>query len=215
MALTAAGMSDRHLSVLGWRHRRKSAFPSSNKLWRVAARELPSGERGPRYSYHSSRQDRSCEAHPGVRTLTRRAPVIRLQKRIPRQVPGRSSVQLRDALAKANDGAPKSYLFLCNGGSFHCDLGSKAFKVAIDRDDGSHAPIALETEEAVFAHDVAVYNDVIPFLGMTHIIDRNIVMLAPEEGDLVKGVAIAKHIKSRGLPLSLGDNPMLDAEVLA
>src|SRR5262245_54594197 len=50
---------------------------------------------------------------------------------------------------------------------------------------------------------------------MTDIVDGNIVVLAPKEGHGVERRLTTEHIAGCGLALSLGDNPMLDANGLA
>jgi len=97
----------------------------------------------------------------------------------------------------------------------HQDLGLQAFKVAEDRSNSTHSAIALEAEDAVFAHDVAFNHDLVPCLRMTHIVDWNIVVLAPEKRHSGEGYGVAQHIESRGLALALGDDPVLNADVFA
>jgi hypothetical protein len=50
---------------------------------------------------------------------------------------------------------------------------------------------------------------------MTDIIDRHVVMLAPKERDGSEFLAMSEHVESRGLPLALGNDPMLNANTLA
>jgi len=49
---------------------------------------------------------------------------------------------------------------------FHRHLGLQAFDVTEDRGDGKGAPIALEAQEVVLACDVALDDELVPFLGM-------------------------------------------------
>src|SRR6185312_7172404 len=69
--------------------------------------------------------------------------------------------------------------------SGHCLLHRKlrleAVDVAVDRGDGEHASLGLVAQHAVAPLDVAVDGDLVPFLGVADIIDRHVVMLAPEE----------------------------------
>src|SRR5262245_25972961 len=50
---------------------------------------------------------------------------------------------------------------------------------------------------------------------MAHIVDWNIVMLAPEERSRSEGSGDTHHIEGRDLSLPLCDHPMLDAEAFA
>src|SRR4029077_21031626 len=52
----------------------------------------------------------------------------------------------------------------------------------------------------------------VPGLGVADIIDRHVVMLAPEERHRREGLASAQHAERGGLALALGDHPMLDAD---
>src|SRR5689334_3635650 len=99
------------------------------------------------------------------------------------------------------------------GRVLHQDLGLQTIEVAEDRSDSTHSAIALEAEDAVFAHDVAFSDDLVPRLRMTHIVDWDIVMLAPEKRHGGEGHGLAHHVESRGLSLTLGNDPVLDADI--
>jgi len=97
----------------------------------------------------------------------------------------------------------------------HHDLGLKAFNVAENRGDGEHAPIALEPQEAVLARDITVDRDLVPILGMSDIVDRDVVMLTPEKRHGGERIVATKHVECSGLPLALSDGPVLNADVFA
>src|SRR5262249_3616557 len=59
------------------------------------------------------------------------------------------------------------------------------------------------------------YRQLIPLLGMADIVDRHVVVLAPEERDGAEGLATSQHGERGGLTLPLGDNPMLHPNALA
>src|SRR4029077_3258209 len=73
------------------------------------------------------------------------------------------------------------------------------------------APLALVAQQAVLGRDVAFDRDFVPTLGMTDIVDRDVVVLAPEERHRDERLAMAEHVARRGLALSFGDHPVLDA----
>src|SRR6516162_474619 len=50
---------------------------------------------------------------------------------------------------------------------------------------------------------------------MTNVVDRDVVVLAPEERHSVEFLALPQHIAGGGLPLTLSDHPMLDPDILA
>ena len=85
----------------------------------------------------------------------------------------------------------------------------------IDRGGGERASAELVAHQAVLAGDVAVDRELVPFLGVTDIVDRDVVVLAPEERHGVELLAQAQHVERRGLSLALGDHPVLDADRLA
>ena len=78
-----------------------------------------------------------------------------------------------------------------------------------DRERGS---VQAEAQQAIRG---AVDGDIVPPLCMTYIVDWNVGVLAPEEGDGVEGSVEPEHVQRRDLSLALGDNPMLDASELA
>src|SRR5579872_299375 len=98
---------------------------------------------------------------------------------------------------------------------FHRDLGIETGDVAVDRGHREHAPAVLVEDQAVLRADIAVNGDFIPLFGVTDIIDRHVVMLAPEERHRVEHLALPEHIARRGLALPLRDHPMFDANGLA
>src|SRR6201995_4075731 len=92
----------------------------------------------------------------------------------------------------------------------HRQLRLQAGDVTIDRGDRQHAALALVAQQAVPLHDVAVDIDLVPGLGVADIIDRHVVMLAPEERHRVERLARAQHVARRGLALAFRHHPMLD-----
>src|SRR6516162_1777155 len=63
--------------------------------------------------------------------------------------------------------------------------------------------------------DIASLLDVIPGGGMADIVDRDVVVLAPEERDRGIALAAAEQVARGRLALPLGDDPVLDAQPLA
>src|SRR5206468_11852976 len=96
----------------------------------------------------------------------------------------------------------------------HRKLGLEACDVAIDRGDGEYAAVALVLQQAILSRDVAVDGDLVPFLGVADIVDRHVVVLAPEKRHRMERLALAKHVSRGGLALALGDHPTFDANGL-
>src|SRR6185503_540408 len=58
--------------------------------------------------------------------------------------------------------------------------------------------------------EVAVYLDRVPALGMAHVVDGDVVVLAPEEWHIGEWCALADAGAGDGLDLPLGQPPVLD-----
>src|SRR6516225_7930944 len=63
--------------------------------------------------------------------------------------------------------------------------------------------------------DIAALLDVVPGGGMADLVDRDIIVLAPEERDRGIALAAAEQVARGRLALPLGDDPVLDAQPLA
>ena len=63
--------------------------------------------------------------------------------------------------------------------------------------------------------DIAVDGDLVPGLGMADIIDRHVVMLAPEKRHRVERLALPQHVACRGLALAFRHHPVLDPDILS
>jgi len=86
-------------------------------------------------------------------------------------------------------------------------------EVAIDGGDGQDAFITSILNETVPRVDAAVDPDLIPFFGMTDIVDGNVIVLAPEEWYGVEAFVLAEHVARCGLALPLGYDPMLNPDI--
>src|SRR5262249_31524902 len=84
-------------------------------------------------------------------------------------------------------------------GLLHRQLGLEAVEIAIDRSNGEHAAVAAIAQQAVLRLDVALDRDRVPALGMTDIIDRHVIVLAPEERHRVEALFVPEHVGCRGL----------------
>src|SRR5258705_38277 len=74
---------------------------------------------------------------------------------------------------------------------------------------------ALVLQQTIFRRDVAVDGNLVPCLGVADIIDRHVVVLAPEKWHGVECLALPQHIARGGLALAFGHHPMLDPDILA
>src|SRR5262249_39549313 len=96
----------------------------------------------------------------------------------------------------------------------HRHLGLEAGDVPEDRGDGERATALLVAHQAVLARNITLDRHFVPGLGVADIVDRDVVMLAPKEWYGLELFAPAQHIQRGRLPLTLGDDPMFDADAL-
>ena len=73
----------------------------------------------------------------------------------------------------------------------------------------------MKAHQAIPAGDIALDGELVPLLGMADVVDRNVVVLAPEERRCGEIFALAEHVQRRDLSLALRHDPMLDADGLA
>src|SRR5439155_5058461 len=88
-------------------------------------------------------------------------------------------------------------------------LDLEALQVAIDRSHRQHLAVAAIAHQAVARGNVAVDLDRIPFFRVAGVVDRHVVVLAPEERHVGEALAGAEHVFGRGLALPLGHDPVL------
>src|SRR5581483_9434231 len=98
--------------------------------------------------------------------------------------------------------------------SLYFQFGFEAGAVAIDRGHGQCAAAELVAQETVASGDVAIDLYAVPVLRVADIVDRHVVVLAPEERHGIERSSLAEHAVRRGLTLAFGDHPVLDADVL-
>src|ERR1700724_4137800 len=98
---------------------------------------------------------------------------------------------------------------------FHRKLGLEACDIAVNRGDRQQLALAPVAQQAIAPRDVAVDGDLVPFFGMADVINRHVVMLAPEEGYRRKSLTLPQHVARRGLSLALGEHPVLDPDMFA
>src|SRR5205085_8349683 len=77
------------------------------------------------------------------------------------------------------------------------------------------SPGELVAQQAVLGRNVALYRDLVPLLGMADIVDRSVVVLAPEKRHRLVLLAMAEHVQRRDLALPFGHHPVLDPDGLA
>src|SRR5262249_16608666 len=87
--------------------------------------------------------------------------------------------------------------------------------VAVDRGHRELLAVATVSYQAAARFDVALDVEIVPRLGMPDVVDRHVVVLAPEERNLGKSLLLAENVASCRLTLPLGHDPMLDPQILA
>src|SRR6267142_2696606 len=96
--------------------------------------------------------------------------------------------------------------------AFHRCFGNQALDVAIDRGDREHPPLVLVAHHAVARSDVALDRQFVPTLGVADVVDRYVVVLAPEERHGIESLPRAEHVERGNLPLALRHHPVFDPD---
>ena len=84
--------------------------------------------------------------------------------------------------------------------SFEIHLRFEALRVAEDRGDGERSSATLVANKTILGGDVALDSDLVPSLGMTDVIDRDVVMRAPEKGAAANGVRSPMRLSAATWP---------------
>ena len=79
----------------------------------------------------------------------------------------------------------------------------------------STLPFAAIAHEAIARSRCCLRCRARPMRGMADVVDRHVVVLAPEERDIGKPLPSPEHVARRGLALPLGHHPVLDPQMLA
>jgi len=91
----------------------------------------------------------------------------------------------------------------------------EAFSIAGDGRNGSLRAALDKADGCIPAIQRAIDFHAVPAFGMTNVIDRHLVVLAPEERHGVEGLTPAQHVARGHLTLTLGHDPVLNANPLA
>src|SRR6516164_4879550 len=85
----------------------------------------------------------------------------------------------------------------------HRHLGLQARDITVDRRDGERPSARLVAHDAILGRDIAIHRDLVPLFGVADIVDRNVVVLAPEERYRLELLVMAEHVQRRDLALAL------------
>src|SRR5262249_61403763 len=94
------------------------------------------------------------------------------------------------------------------------DFGAEAVAVARHGRDRDGAALLHEAHRRITAFERPVDLHRVPVLGVAHIPDRHVVVLAPEERHGIEALAASQHVARGDLTLTLGDDPVLDTDSL-
>src|SRR6266436_3457241 len=96
----------------------------------------------------------------------------------------------------------------------HRNFSLQARDIAIDRGNGELTPATPVVQQTILGGDIAVYGDLVPFLGVTYIVDRHVVVLAPEERHGIEDFALSQHVARGRLALAFRNHPVFDTNGL-
>src|SRR3954447_19381127 len=97
---------------------------------------------------------------------------------------------------------------------FERHLRFEGCAIASDCRDGERRLILEEPDRRIVRLERAIHLDPVPSFGMADVPNRHVVVLAPEERDGRERLASAQHVSRGRLPLTFGDDPVLDPDVL-
>ena len=84
---------------------------------------------------------------------------------------------------------------------FHCGLSLQALEIARDGCDSKSTATFLIGHSTIARIEAPIDLDSFPRLSVTHVVDRHIVVLTPEEWDSIKFLAAAENIPPLGVSL--------------
>src|SRR5664280_1615892 len=103
----------------------------------------------------------------------------------------------------------------CGDFPLEFDFSAKTLDIPVNHGDCQFSAAASISDRAIACVKLPVYFDVIPVLGVTHISDAKVVLAGPEEWNGIETFPPPQHVARGSLPLTLGDNPVFDADTLA
>src|SRR5678815_2299342 len=95
--------------------------------------------------------------------------------------------------------------------AFHSDLGVQARSVAADGRDRQRLSATAIFDRTVESLERTVDRQVVPAFGVADVVDRGVVVAAPEKRYRVELLAGAEHVAGSHLTLALGHHPVFDA----
>ncbi len=93
------------------------------------------------------------------------------------------------------------------GLEWRCELRFKAQAIAVDRRDCEPAVLAQVGHRAVVCVETAVDLDGVPLVRMSDVVDRDVIVLTPEERDRIEPFTVSEHIPRGYLALELDPDP--------
>src|SRR5215217_7167483 len=98
--------------------------------------------------------------------------------------------------------------------TLHLGFNLQTLAVAVNRRGREDFVTPDELHRAIPRIDVAVDLETVPSFGVAYIIDRDVVVLAPEEWHRIEDLLLAKHVSGSSLALSLRHHPVLHPDTL-
>src|SRR5262245_45306334 len=93
-------------------------------------------------------------------------------------------------------------------------FGAEALPIATDRHAREQLARQAVADAAVACIRRAVDVDAVPLLRVADVLDRHVVVLAPEERHGVESLPASQHVQRRDLALALRQHPVLDSDAL-
>src|SRR5215471_8686224 len=95
--------------------------------------------------------------------------------------------------------------------ALHRGFHHQAIGIAVDGSDREYLALAFISQCTVTSRDVTVDRQIVPGIGMAHVVDRDVIVLAPEKRYANELLPPAQHVDGGRLALTLSNDPMFDA----
>ena len=82
------------------------------------------------------------------------------------------------------------------GRELHLHFGVQTILIAIDARDGEGTTLLAEPNDNIACRWITIHRDIIPLLGVTNIVDRYVVVVTPEERDIIVRPADASMLRA-------------------
>src|SRR5262249_31627845 len=128
-----------------------------------------------------------------------------------------SHIERPASMAAEATAATRATLFMRSAGRdpfFELALRSQALEIAAQRGDREDATLTQIADARIALRETPVDLNLVRPRAWTDVVNRDVVVFAPEERAHTDSLPLAEDVPRRHLPLALGDDPVLDPNAL-